>query len=105
VRLIAEAGFEPQVDFILGMPGETPDDAMATRRLMEELAGRGARVRGHVFMPLPGTPWRHEPAGAPDAASLGLLERLASQGRAMGQWRRQRERAGELAARRARSEG
>ncbi|MBI5067632.1 MAG: TIGR04013 family B12-binding domain/radical SAM domain-containing protein [Deltaproteobacteria bacterium] len=98
VRLAAEAGFEPQVDFILGMPGETDEDAAASRRLMEALAARGARIRGHVFMPLPGTPWAGAPAGAPDAASLLLLERLASAGRAMGQWKAQRRHAEELAA-------
>jgi len=98
VRLAAEAGFEPQVDFILGMPGETPEDAAASRRLMEALAARGARIRGHVFMPLPGTPWAGAAAGALDEDSLRLLERLASRGRAVGQWRRQGLRAEELAA-------
>jgi len=101
VRLTAEAGFQPQVDFILGMPGERAEDAAASRRLMEKLAARGARVRGHVFMPLPGTPWRDAPAGAPDQDSLRLLERLASQGRALGQWQAQGRRAAELATGRA----
>jgi B12-binding domain/radical SAM domain protein len=89
VRLAAQAGYAPSVDFILGLPGETEEDVAATRELMVRLAGLGARVHGHAFMPLPGTPWSGQAPGRVDGATAALLDRLASQGRAYGSWRRQ----------------
>jgi len=103
VRLIREAGFQAQVDFIFGMPGETPEDAAATRLLMAELADRGARVHAHAFLPLPGTPWRDAAPGSVDAATGRLLEHLAGRGRAFGPWRRQEGIASGLATRRRRA--
>lgn len=99
VRLAAEAGFAPSVDFILGLPGETEDDLAATRALMQRLAELGARVHGHAFLPLPGTPWAGEAPGRIDEATGTLLDRLASQGRAYGSWRRQVRLAADLARR------
>lgn len=88
VRLGLEAGFRVQVDLIFGLPGETEEDALATRRLMAELGGEGAGIHAHAFLPLPGTAWQGEPPGFLDAASRAELERLAGGGRAFGQWRR-----------------
>jgi radical SAM superfamily enzyme YgiQ (UPF0313 family) len=89
VGLAREAGFTPSVDFIVGLPGETEDDRAASRALMERLAAEGARIHAHAFLPLPGTPWRRAPAGAFDAETAALVERLASRGLAYGQWKRQ----------------
>jgi radical SAM superfamily enzyme YgiQ (UPF0313 family) len=98
VRLAVQAGYAPSVDFILGLPGETEEDLIATRALVAQLAGLGARVHGHAFLPLPGTPWSGEAPGRVDAATASLLDRLASQGRAYGSWRRQVALARALAA-------
>jgi B12-binding domain/radical SAM domain protein len=89
VALAVETGFAPSVDFVAGFPGETEEDREATRRVMARVAELGARVHGHAFLPLPGTPWRDEPPGEVDPATLELLDRLASRGRAFGQWRAQ----------------
>ncbi len=89
VRFTLEAGFAAKVDLIFGLPGETPDDAAATRRLAEELAGQGAEIHAHAFLPLPGTPYAGEPPGRVDAETRRLLDRLASRGRAYGAWRAQ----------------
>jgi radical SAM superfamily enzyme YgiQ (UPF0313 family) len=86
------------VDFIAGLPGETPEDAAASRALMQRVADLGARVHAHAFMPLPGTPWQREAPGEVDAATALLLDRLASCGRAYGQWKGQARVAGRLAA-------
>jgi B12-binding domain/radical SAM domain protein len=91
VRLVREAAFDVAVDFIVGLPGEREEDLEASRELMAELAGAGARIHGHAFMPLPGTPWKAQPPGRIDPETRRLLDRLASQGRAYGQWRRQEE--------------
>jgi len=109
VRLALEAGFRAKVDLVFGLPGETPGDAAASRALAQELAGLGAEIHAHAFLPLPGTPWAGAPAGRIDGETRRLLERLAGHGRASGPWRRQeglaraiaaraREAAGDLAA-------
>lgn len=88
-RAARAAGFGLDVDFVVGLPGEGPEDLAATRALMARLADGGARVHAHAFLPLPGTPWRGEPPGRIDDETRALLDRLASRGRAYGQWRRQ----------------
>jgi radical SAM superfamily enzyme YgiQ (UPF0313 family) len=99
VRYAGEAGFRASVDFISGLPGETPEDAAASRALMSDLAELGARIHAHAFLPLPGTPWQREAPGEIDGATALLLDRLASRGCAYGQWKGQARLAGRLAAR------
>jgi B12-binding domain/radical SAM domain protein len=89
VRLALEAGFRAKVDLIFGLPGETPDDAAASRAMATELADAGAEIRAHAFLPLPGTPWAGAAPGRIDAATRELLGRLAGKGRLSGPWRRQ----------------
>jgi B12-binding domain/radical SAM domain protein len=89
VTVAVAGGFQPNVDFILGLPGETPEDAAATVLLMERLASLGARVHTHAFMPLPGTPLKNAPAAQVADVAVKRLEVLTSQGRAYGQWKRQ----------------
>lgn len=102
-RVCIENGFVPNVDFILGLPGEAEDEMRATLKLMEQLAALGAKVHGHTFMPLPGTPFRDAaPGDVPDDAKT-KLDTLASQGRLYGHWRAQIATARELAERRNRS--
>lgn len=101
-RLCLEAGFRPNVDFILGLPGEEPSDVAATVALMQRLGELGARVHGHVFMPLPGTPFRDAAPGTLDEGTRLALERLASKQQLYGHWKAQGEVARTLAARRAR---
>jgi B12-binding domain/radical SAM domain protein len=82
-----EAGFRPSVDFVFGLPGETEEDRAATRRQLALLGRMGARVHGHAFDPLPGTPWGREAPGRIDEATRALLARLAASGRAHGELR------------------
>ncbi|EAU67575.1 Fe-S oxidoreductase family protein [Stigmatella aurantiaca DW4/3-1] len=100
VRVALEGGFLPNVDFILGLPGEGPEDIEATVRMMETLAGLGARVHGHTFMPLPGTPFRDAAPGRVDGETARRLDELASQGRLYGHWKQQVSLAEEIAQRR-----
>jgi len=99
-RLAVEAGFVPNVDFILGMPGEGPEDVRATLALMNRLAELGAKVHGHTFMPLPGTPYRDAAPGSVDDETQRELDRLASQGRLYGHWKQQVKLANGIAERR-----
>jgi B12-binding domain/radical SAM domain protein len=90
-EVVRDAGLTPVVDMILGLPGEEPEDVSASIRLMEDLVGMGAVLHTHTFMPLPGTPLEDAPPGEVDPALHALLDRLASQGHQVGQWRRQEE--------------
>jgi radical SAM superfamily enzyme YgiQ (UPF0313 family) len=90
----------PNVDFILGLPGEEPADVDATLDLMQRLSELGARVHGHTFMPLPGTPYRDAPPGRMDARTQARLDFLASQGRLYGHWKQQGVLAEAIVARR-----
>ncbi|MGD8793405.1 MAG: TIGR04013 family B12-binding domain/radical SAM domain-containing protein [Anaerolineae bacterium] len=87
--VIADGGLTPVVDVIFGLPGETAADVAATVQLVEDLAAMGAVLHTHTFMPLPGTPLEDAPPGRVDPALHPLLDRLASQGHQVGQWRKQ----------------
>jgi B12-binding domain/radical SAM domain protein len=90
-EVIVTGGLTPIVDLVFGLPGEEPEDVAATVRLMEDLVGMGAILHTHTFMPLPGTPLENERPGRVSPALHPLLDRLASQGHQVGQWRKQEE--------------
>jgi B12-binding domain/radical SAM domain protein len=97
-EIIVAGGLTPIVDLIFGLPGEEPEDVAATLRLMEDLVAMGAILHTHTFMPLPGTPLENAPPGRVDPALHSLLDRLASQGHQIGQWRKQEELASRQAS-------
>ncbi|MCY3000765.1 MAG: TIGR04013 family B12-binding domain/radical SAM domain-containing protein [Planctomycetota bacterium] len=103
VRTCAEHGFKANVDFLLGLPGEEPEDIAATLALVERLTALGAKAHAHTFMPLPGTPFRKAAAGAVDAGTRERLESFEGAGHLFGAWRKQAEIALELEQRRAAS--
>jgi len=88
---IVAGGLRPIVDLIFGLPGEEAGDVAATLRMMEDLVAMGAVLHTHTFMPLPGTPLEDAPPGEVDPALHPLLDRLASEGHQIGQWRKQEE--------------
>lgn len=89
VKLASEAGLKANVDFIFGLPGETKKDLNTTIKVMEDLIKMGARIHGHTFMPLAGTPYANEPAGKIDKENLEKLEKLDSDGKLYGDWKEQ----------------
>lgn len=89
-ELAAEYGFNADVDFIFGLPGETEKDTELTIKVMSDLVKLGARIHAHTFMPLPQTPFADR---APVPLSPGIekvLISLCSRGRAFGQWQKQK---------------
>lgn len=86
VRLALEYGFKPQVDIIFGLPGEKTEEAYSSLQLAENLAGWGARIHAHTFMPLPGTPWKKMPPGNLEAAIQRRLKQMAAEGQVFGKW-------------------
>ncbi len=95
--LCVEHGFVPHVDFLFGMPGEEVADVDATFAMMDRLVARGAKVHGHTFLPLPGTPFRRAAPGALTVERRRQLRALASKGQLYGQWEQQERFAQELA--------
>ncbi len=96
VRVALDAGFRPDVDFLFGLPGEAAADAAASVALAERLADLGARIHGHTFMPLPGTPYRNAGPGRVEPTTRAGLERLVARGRMYGQWAQQEQLAEQL---------
>lgn len=89
VRVAVEGGFRPEVDLLLGFPGETREDREASIALAERLALQGARIHSHAMLPLPGTPMRDAvPETIEDDVAVRLA-RLEAKGAAWGAWRRQ----------------
>jgi B12-binding domain/radical SAM domain protein len=105
VRLAQQEGFRANVDVIFGMPGEGAEEAMATVAMMERLAALGARIHAHTFMPLPGTPWRNEPAGKIAERARRQLAVMTTKGGVYGSWERQEGIAAELAGVRSEAAG
>jgi B12-binding domain/radical SAM domain protein len=103
VRLTSRAGFRPNVDFLLGLPGETPEDRRASLALADELVAEGARIHSHAFMPLPGTPLRDAPPSPIEPDVALAMARMEARGEMYGQWRQQMVLASELGKRRASS--
>ena len=96
VRYCVEEKFLANVDLIFGLPGETSDDLKATLGLAEELTTIGARIHGHTFMPLPGTPLKNAPPGIIPAEAETRLHKMISRGKLYGQWNEQKTFAQQL---------
>lgn len=88
-RLCREFHIFPYLDFIFGLPGETPEDETATMALIEELASIGAIIHTHAFMPLPGTPLAGAGRAVISRRMTSFIERMESRGKAFGKWRAQ----------------
>ena len=92
--LALRAGFGADVDFILGLPGETGTDAEMTLDAMDALVKLGARIHAHTFMPLPGTPFADREPARFSEKTLRRMRGLVARGHAFGQWEKQREFSG-----------
>lgn len=81
-----DRGIVPNLDLIVGLPMETPEDQRMTLDLAREVVGKGGRIRAHYFMPLPDTPLEDAqpvPVGDEVAREMG---KLALGGKATGKW-------------------
>lgn len=105
VALTVAAGLHAYVDFIIGLPGEKEEDIRLSLAAMEELAGMGAEVHAHTFMPLPLTPFARQPPGRVTYEVRRALEQLIGRGRAFGDWERQERQAEMIAAHRHQAAG
>ncbi len=103
VEALSEAGFKVDVDYILGLPDDTPEDLEQTLLHMKEVVSRGGRAHIHFFVPLPGTPYAlSNPSRVPASVRDEVLK-LVGRGKAYGNWLNQERIAREVL--RLRSEG
>jgi radical SAM superfamily enzyme YgiQ (UPF0313 family) len=86
-ELIVAAGLKCIVDFIFGLPDETPEDRELTLLAIRRLVKLGATINSHFFYPLPGTPLARTIAGEPDPEVLRFLETLTSEKQELGRWK------------------
>ncbi len=93
IEYMLEYGFEPVVDFIVGLPNETEESQEKSIELMKWVISKGGRVRAHYFMPLPGTPWARCKPSPPlsDEMKRFLGGRMAAKGKIEGSWGNQIE--------------
>jgi B12-binding domain/radical SAM domain protein len=86
VEATLKYGFTPEVDIIVGIPGETVDDLKSTLELASWITRKGGRIHVHYFMPLPGTPLsNHIPTAIPLEARK-LIARIIGSQRGYGGW-------------------
>lgn len=98
VEIALDCGFTPHVDMIFGLPGETRKELDDTIDMCQGLSDMGARVHGHVFMPLPGSSFENMPPGRLDQDSRSTLGELSRKGVLTGSWSSQEGLAARLAA-------
>jgi B12-binding domain/radical SAM domain protein len=81
------------VDFIAGLPDETPQDEDLSQQLMERLTKISPKVciHSHTFMPLPGTPMQYMPPGSVGKTTRAIFEKLSKRGQEWGDWQEQEE--------------
>jgi B12-binding domain/radical SAM domain protein len=96
VSLARQFGYKVIVDFILGLPGETEQDAHQTAKTMLELGRMGARIHPHAFVPLPQTRFAKESPGKVFAETLRALQALQSRRGVYGNWVEQRRLADQV---------
>ena len=100
VNIALECGFIPHVDMIFGLPGEEKKDLEASLKLCHDIVDMGARIHGHVFMPLPGSAYENMPPGHLHDENRRVLGELARKKLLTGSWSNQEHLAERLASRR-----
>lgn len=87
VELALNEGFKVNVDFIFGMPGETPKEEAETVEVIGELIKKpGVKIHSHYFLPLLGTPWGKENPTKISPKLRRFLGSLRKSGREYGDW-------------------
>ena len=89
--MILDYGYGVDLDFIFGLPGETPEDLQLTLDFFNDVlhSSKKIRIHTHTFMPLPGTPFANEPVGIIRPEVEKILGKLASRNKAYGSHEKQ----------------
>lgn len=89
VDLVIEYGYKPYLDYIFGLPGETEEDIDESIRSIKYFTSKGCIIRGHTFIPLPGTPFEKEPPGKVHPKYKELIKELSKSRKIEGYWAEQ----------------
>lgn len=89
VTISAKHGFRPDVDIILGIPGETEEDMQATIDLARKVVELGGKLHLHYYIPLPGTPIGLRPPAPIPHGIRKELARIVGMGKGYGEWLKQ----------------
>ncbi|MFW9803831.1 MAG: TIGR04013 family B12-binding domain/radical SAM domain-containing protein [Candidatus Thorarchaeota archaeon] len=98
VEIALDCDFTPHVDMIFGLPGESRKELDDSIDMCEMLSDMGAKVHGHVFMPLPGSAFENMSPGRLDQDSRSALGELSRRGILTGSWSSQEALATRLAS-------
>jgi len=91
VEIALKYDFTPDVDLILGLPGEEREDIFDTLNLAKWVVNRGGRIHVHYFMPLPGTPLSNTtPTPIPVEVKKQIAHIIGSH-KGYGEWLHQEE--------------
>ena len=89
IDILLRTDFIPIVDMIIGLPGASEYDEELSLNVIKNLVEKGATIRAHVFMPLPGTVLEnveYQPIFPKIRKKLG---KLSSSGKIEGNWTQQ----------------
>jgi len=94
VETIRSAGLGVIVDFMFDLPGETEADVEKNVKAMRDMAGMGAILHAHTFMPLPDTPFaRARVSGVSRNLRKVVEKEFIHKGVLFGQWKKQEKQA------------
>ena len=89
MEVLSKYGFQVDVDFIFGLPGETGEDIEETIKVMEKIVKMGGRIHTHTFLPLPGSPLESGPPGKIPLKIKKFVMKICGKGMAYGDWLKQ----------------
>jgi len=97
ISIARKYGFEVDIDYIFGLPGESDEDVTETLNHIERVIKLGGRIHCHVFMPIPGTPFSFAPPGKVPDSARKFISKAIGRGVLWGQWLKQEELASKIA--------
>ncbi len=89
ISILLKYGFNVDVDFILGIPGEKIEDINENIKWMQKWKNR-VRIHAHYFMPLPSSKWENAADTELPEYYINFLKSLEGSGSIFGQWKTQR---------------
>ncbi|MEM3992952.1 MAG: TIGR04013 family B12-binding domain/radical SAM domain-containing protein [Desulfurococcaceae archaeon] len=91
VETATRHGFIPDVDLIIGFPGETVEEMWETVNLAKKITKLGGRIHLHYYLPLPGSPFCMKPPSIVPGEVKKELARIIGAGKGYGDWLKQEE--------------
>ncbi len=80
------AGFQADIDIIVGMPEETEQDLQDTINFIKRHLSKNVKFHLHYFIPLPGTPWSRKKPAQLSKNVVKLFQSLTGTGKVWGTW-------------------